>query len=122
MRILIADDDTIWVRVLARYFGGAGHEVLSGGTWEAARALAARAVPDVILLDSTLPDGEVGAFSRTIRSDARFDRTALLLLSGTEPEGGHGADRFLLKGVPLAELEAAITSALAARAAAGEGK
>jgi len=121
MKILIADDDAAWVRLLARYFGGAGHEVLSGGTWAAVRSLAGRAVPDVILLDSALPDGGAGAFCEALRADGRFDRTALLLLSGAEPEGAHGADVFVLKCAPLAELEAAMAAALAMRAAAGGG-
>ncbi|OGR66094.1 MAG: hypothetical protein A2X30_09635 [Elusimicrobia bacterium GWB2_63_16] len=122
MRILIVDDDAAWVHMLSCYFVGGGHEVLSGRTWAAARSLADHAVPDVILLDASLPDGEAGPFCEAIRSDVRYGRTALLLLSGTEPEAGCGADRFVLKGLPMVELEAAIAAARATRGAAGGGK
>lgn len=121
MKILIADDDAAWLHMLTRYFGAAGHEVFSASTWKAARALAESALPDLILLDSSLPDGEAGAFCAALRADRRFGGTALLLLSGDETPAGHGADGSLLKCEPLSALNAAIAAALAARAAARGG-
>lgn len=116
MRILIADDDAAWVHLLSSYFGAAGHEVLSAGTFGAALALAARKIPDVMLLDSSLPDGEAREFCPALRADRRFYGTALVLVSGTVPEEGcGGADLCLLKGEPLTELGAAVARVLAAR-------
>ena len=122
MKIIIADDDAVWVRVLSVYLGGSGHEVLSGRTWAETRALADRDLPDAILLDSSLADGDAKDFCAVLRADPRFDRTALVLVSGAEPEEGHGADRCLLKGEPMGAMVPAILAAAAARRAAGGGK
>lgn len=122
MKILIADDDAPWVRMLSRYFSGGGHEVYSCGTWQAAGALALRAMPDAILLDSCLPDGEAVDFCAFLRADARFDGTALVMVSGAGPEAARGADGMLTKCEPLAKLDAAIAAALSARRAAGGGR
>jgi len=122
MKILIADDDAPWARVLSRYFSSAGHEVYSCGTWQAAGALALQAVPDAILLDSWLPDGAAVDFCRVLRADARFDRTALVMVSGAGPEAARGADAMLTKGEPLEKLDAAISGALSARRGAGGGR
>lgn len=122
MKILIADDDTAWVHLLSSFFGRAGHEVFSAGTFRAALALAGREIPEVMVLDSALPDGEAEWLCRALRADRRFDRTALLLVSGAVPENGCcGADRCLLKGDPLAYLETAVAESRAARNRPGGG-
>lgn len=120
MKILIADDDAVWARVLSRHMAAAGHEALCAGTWEEARRLAERYIPDAILLDHSLPDGEAEDFCARLRSDSSFDRTALLLFSGTGGDGCAGADRCLLKGEPMGTLPAEIAAAVAAlRGSAG---
>lgn len=114
MRILIADDDKAWVRVVTRYFSESGHKIFSSDTWSGAQALAGAEVPDVILMDGALPDGEPADFCAAIRAMAPLSRTALLVVSGEELEAGKlGADGFIFKGGSLAELETAINSVLA---------
>lgn len=119
MKILIADDDGVWVRVLARFLQGAGHEALAASTWGGARLLADRDLPDAILMDSALPDGDAKDFCAQLRTDRRFDRTALVLLSGVGGAACEGADSCLLKGEPMASLAAGISAAAEARRAAG---
>lgn len=115
MRILIADDDKVWARVLSLQMSSAGHEALAAGTWGEAGRMAEQALPDAILLDHSLPDGEAEDFCARLRSDARFDGTALLLFSGTGGDGCEWADRCLLKGEPMETLPAEITAAVEAR-------
>lgn len=113
MKILIADDDDAWIRVLARYFAPPGYEVLWAGTWAEAGVLAERQLPDVVLVDATLPDGDAAGFCATLRADSRFDRTALIMVSGNEGAAADcPADRFVLKGRPLKELEDLLPEAL----------
>lgn len=115
MKILIADDDAVWARVLSRHMAAAGHEALCAGTWEEARRLAEQSLPDAILLDHSLPDGEAEDFCARLRADSRFDLTALLLYSGTGGGCCAGADRCLLKGEPMGPLPSEIAAAVAAR-------
>jgi len=55
-RILIIDDDAGYRGALARLLGRAGHEVLTLGSAEEARATAASMAPDVVVIDQRLPD------------------------------------------------------------------
>lgn len=118
MIMLIADDDDVWVKIATRYFTELKYQVFSAYTWSGALALAERHVPKVILLDGSLPDGSPAGFCAAIRSDPKFNGTALILVSGSERSGeGCKADKFVLKGGYLSEIEAAIKEVLKARGA-----
>jgi len=55
-RILIIDDDAGYRGALARHLARAGHEVLTLGSGEEARASSASMAPDVVVIDQRLPD------------------------------------------------------------------
>ena len=116
MRILIADDDALWVKIACRYFSLKKHEVCSANTFAAALALAAERLPDCILADGELEDGSVEEFCAAVRGMAGLERTALVCVSGTERHAtACGADASVVKSGALAELELAIAAALKAR-------
>ena len=116
MRILIADDDALWVKVACRYFTLKKHEVCSSPTFAGALALAAERRPDCILADGELADGTVNIFCESVRASAGLEKTALVCVSGGElSPGACGSDACALKGGSLAELEAVMEAALKAR-------
>ncbi len=118
MRILIADDDALWVKIARQYFSLKNHEVCSSDTFSGALALAADCRPDCILADGELADGLVGEFCTAVRAAAGLEKTALVCVSGSEISADMcGADAVAVKGVQFSELEGIMASALKARLA-----
>ncbi len=116
MKILIADDDALWVKIVSHYFSLKKHEVRSAGTFAGALALAAGQRPDCILADGELADGGISAFCAAIKTTAGLEKTALVCVSGAEQcPAESGADACVVKGGALSELEAVIGAALKAR-------
>lgn len=116
MRILIADDDALWVKIVGKYFSLKNHEVCSANTFAGALALAAEKLPDCILADGELEDGSVEKFCAAVRSAAGLGRTALVCVSGTELSvEACGADAFILKSGALDELESLMAATLKTR-------
>lgn len=114
MKILIADDEDSWIKVSKRFFSEGGHEVVSADTYAKALELARLHLPDVMLIDGSLPDGDALAFCAAVRSDRRLERSAILVVSGDEVDAEScGAEAAVLKGGPLSDVEAAISAALA---------
>jgi two-component system, NtrC family, response regulator AtoC len=57
-RILVAEDEAIYARTVARYLEGRGHEVRVTGTGKATQKALSEAEWDVLLLDLKLPDAD----------------------------------------------------------------
>jgi DNA-binding response OmpR family regulator len=120
-RILIVDDDESLAAVLAHYFRRAGHTPLPAPTGHAA-LLAARAHPDVILLDLGLPDISGDEVLRRLKRDPYTAQIPVVIVSG-EPDaadrvprgGGTGAFAILQKPVGGAELCAVVDLVLVGR-------
>jgi DNA-binding response OmpR family regulator len=87
-RILIVDDDASLASVLAHCFRKAGHTPLSAPTGHAALR-AARAHPDLILLDLGLPDISGDEVLRRLKRDSNTAQIPVVVVSG-EPDA---ADR-----------------------------
>jgi DNA-binding response OmpR family regulator len=110
MRILLVDDEVELCELVVRSLERAGHQVRAEGTVAGARTAVATFLPDVIVLDVALPDGDGIALTRELRAVA--DRTPILLLTahGSVPERvaglDAGADDFLPKPFALSELRA----------------
>ncbi len=72
-RLLIVEDDPIWIRVFQDLFRNSPITIQSAGTAREGLSLLARDRPDVILLDVNLPDlGGLEAFSRIHDADKRI--------------------------------------------------
>ena len=120
-RILIVDDDESLAAVLAHYFRRAGHTPLPAPTGHAA-LLAARAHPDVILLDLGLPDIPGDEVLRRLKRDPYTAQIPVVVVSG-EPDaadrvprdGATGAVAVLQKPVLGSELCAVVDLVLAGR-------
>ena len=57
MRVLVVDDEPQFARALSTNLRGAGYEVETAATAEAALAAAGLNPPDAVILDLRLPDG-----------------------------------------------------------------
>jgi two-component system KDP operon response regulator KdpE len=114
-RILVVDDEPQILRALQTNLRGAGYEVDTAATAEAALASAARRPPDAVILDLVLPDGRGTDVCRELR---RWSAAPVLLLSvvGEEQEKvaalDAGADDYVEKPFGVDELLARLRAAL----------
>ena len=70
-RVLVVDDEPQILRALRTSLRGAGYEVETAATAEAALAEAAMRPPDAVILDLVLPDGTGTDVCRELRTGAR---------------------------------------------------
>ena len=87
MRILVADDDPVILRLLQVNFGLEGFEVESASQGEEAleRALAG-SPPDIILLDVMMPGLDGWEVCRRLKQEERFVNTPIVFLSARAQE------------------------------------
>ena len=116
--LLLIDDDARLTAMLNDYLSSAGFEVQVAGTLAAAREALAADVPDMLVLDLMLPDGDGLDFCRELRSDSQMRRMPVLMLSARgEPMDRIlglelGADDYLPKPFEPRELQARIKALL----------
>ena len=120
LSILIVDDDRAWVKVLTRFLADPRHIVYSAGTCADGIDMAGRYRPDCILLDYHLSDGSAVDVCSGLRALRELHDTSVIILSsdpGAEMSayGECRADKFLIKGAPLATILGAIESVCAAK-------
>src|SRR5262249_39771093 len=114
-RVLVVDDELQILRALQTNLRGAGYEVETAATAEAALAAAAAPPPDAVILDLVLPDGRGTDVCRELR---RWSSAPVLLLSvvGDEREKvaalDAGADDYVEKPFGIEELLARLRAAL----------
>jgi CheY-like chemotaxis protein len=94
--VLIVDDNEWNLRLARDVLSAAGMETLEATSADAAIALAAERLPDVILLDLGLPDMDGADAARRLRDEARTARIRLVALSA-QPLEEYG-DRLLEAG------------------------
>jgi DNA-binding response OmpR family regulator len=104
--------------MLSDYLRAAGFEVDVAGTLAQGRQALEARVPDLLVLDLMLPDGDGLDFCRTLRGDARLRRLPVLMLSARgEPMDRIlglelGADDYLAKPFEPRELQARVKALL----------
>jgi two-component system KDP operon response regulator KdpE len=114
-RVLVVDDEPQILRALETNLRGAGYEVDTAATAEAALATAAMRPPDAVILDLVLPDGSGTEVCRELR---KWSSAPVLVLSvvGDEPEKvaalDAGADDYIQKPFGIEELLARLRAVL----------
>jgi CheY-like chemotaxis protein len=91
---LFIDDDPIFLESQEAFFGARGFTVLTAdGTDEALRLLG-RETPDMIFIDLMMEHTDSGfTLAHRIRSEERFQKTPLVMLSGVAAETGRDFSR-----------------------------
>ena len=127
--ILLVDDNTDLLRLLEEQLRGAGYQnIRTVQNCAAAQTAFAAEMPELMILDINLPDGDGFSLFRTLRAKADVPT---LFLSARDADAdrlfglGLGADDYLTKPFAIEELFARIRVALkrseAVRAASGVG-
>lgn len=87
MKILMVDDEADIRFVAKMMLGPSGHELAEAGSIAEAFEQLERSVPDVILLDIRLPDGDGVDALKRFRADERFADIPVVMLSAhSSPE------------------------------------
>jgi len=116
--ILVVEDDPELQEVLALNLQNAGYRVLRASTIRQAEALVNNNLPQMVLLDWTLPDTPGLTFARRLRSEARTAAVPVIMLTGRDGESDKitgleaGVDDYLVKPFSPRELLARIKAVM----------
>jgi two-component system KDP operon response regulator KdpE len=114
-RVLVVDDEPQFLRALQTNLRGAGYDVATAATAEAALSAAALHPPEAIILDLLLPDGRGTDVCRELR---RWTEAPIILVSAVGDEAEKiaaldaGADDYVTKPFAIGELLARLRAAL----------
>ncbi len=114
-RILVVDDEPQILRALGTTLRGAGYEVQTAATAEAALAAAAARPPEAVILDLVLPDGSGTDVTRELRT---WTDAPVVVLSAVGDEREKvaaldaGADDYVTKPFSVDELLARLRAVL----------
>jgi two-component system phosphate regulon response regulator OmpR len=114
-KILVVDDDADVRRMLSEYLGDHGYRVSAVGDGAAMRAQLERELPDLVLLDLSLPGDDGLTLARQLR--ARHNVGIIMVTGSSEPIDRVvglevGADDYIGKPFDPRELRARIKSVL----------
>lgn len=116
-KIFVVEDEPVLCADLVDYLGAKGFTVTGINSAQGLRTALASDVPDIIVLDVGLPDGNGFELADEIRAQCGFDCGIIMLsafgsvdhrVQGLES----GADVYLVKHASLREIEATIRSVL----------
>ncbi len=81
-KILVADDDTDIVYIIKSTLEKNGYEVITASDGSQALKLIKTNVPDLMIVDLTMPVMNGWAFNMKVREDKRYKTTPIIILSG----------------------------------------
>jgi two-component system KDP operon response regulator KdpE len=114
-KVLVVDDEPQILRAVTASLRGAGYDVTTADTAEAALTAAAVAPPDAVILDLVLPDGRGTDVVRELRT---WSSVPVIVLSVVGDEGDKvealdaGADDYVTKPFGVEELLARLRAAM----------
>ena len=117
-KVLVVDDEVGIRELLAEILNDEGHEVLSAGNAQEARAQRAAGVVDLVLLDIWMPDTDGVTLLKEWAATALYASTPVIMMSGhgtidTAIEATRiGAIDFLEKPITMSKLLKAVSAAL----------
>lgn len=117
-RVLVADDDPDIVALVAIRLGMAGHEVVTAADGEQAWSAVLHAVPDLAVLDVSMPRVDGLALTRRLRAHAATAElpivvlTAAVLTADAEAAVAAGASAYVRKPFSPKELVARVQGLL----------
>ncbi len=118
LKLLIADDDKMTLKMISAYMKDAGYEVFTAQNGNEAYEKARKAVPDIILLDLYMP-GKTGIeVCRLLREDRMTYLIPIVILTADTDKTSKldalrvGADDFIIKPFDIVEMEARLQSLL----------
>ncbi len=129
MKVLVADDDKVFVELVSSRFRGQGFEVQVAFDVMQAMMGAMKAPPDVILLDVKMPGGTGFDALRRLKANGKTAAIPVIVISALEEPGisdkvqGLGAAAFIPKPASFEEIYATVCRVVgkAADAAAARG-
>lgn len=122
-KVLVIEDESNICSFVQTVLEAGGYHVLTASTCSQGEMMFYSHVPDMVILDLGLPDGDGLDFIRSVRRDST---TPILVLSARTMEGDKvealdlGANDYMTKPFGTAELMARVRAALRTRMLAGE--
>lgn len=122
-KVLVVEDDKGLANGIGFFMEREGYEVLHAGTLKRAQILLEQDMPDAVLLDLNLPDGDGIDFCRSIRVRSQVP---VIMLTARDMETDEvqgllsGADDYLTKPFSLAVLKARLDTVLRRSGAGGK--
>ena len=117
--ILVADDSAVALALLSRLLKGAGYRVVTASDGIEAAQQAYRVLPDLIVLDITMPRMNGYQVCRLLKRDQEVAHIPVIILTGADSRGTEfwslrtGAEAFLFKSAEPAELLATVERLMA---------
>jgi CheY-like chemotaxis protein len=110
MKVLIADDDRVHVRMVSNYLKQRGLELISVYDGMQTMMFARREKPDVILLDISMPAGNGFEVLKNLKASSGTGQTPVIVVSGSIELAAErkvlegGADAFVRKPPDMPKL------------------
>lgn len=116
-KILVIDDEPLLLKVVSVRLKRVGYEVFGGTNGQEALDLSRRIVPDLIILDLSLPDMRGEEVATLLKKDEKLKHIPIILFSAAAATIAQmaeecGADGYLAKPFEPEELISAVKTAL----------
>ncbi|MCG6894148.1 MAG: PAS domain S-box protein [Desulfobacteraceae bacterium] len=109
MKILLVDNDRIFLSIMEKFLHSEGYDILSAPDGLSALDMARAHFPDFIFVDHVMPNIDGATLCRILRSDSRLDSSFIVIVSAIAVEEWHlyknlDADAYMAK-VPIERMK-----------------